>query len=339
MAKDYSSVINKISGNSLKPVYFLHGSEPYFINKFVDKILEVTIPDFEKGFNEYILFGKDISSNDVMGNARKFPMMADRQLVVIKEAQQMSDIGTKDAQERLEKYAKNPLESTILVLAFDAEMDERKAWVKAFAEKGELLKFASFYDSEIPNFIMETCRNEGLKISPKAVQLLNDHIGNNLSAIVNEIQKIKINQKDSQEIDANTIQEYVGISKEYNIYELQKALTSRSYSKCLQIFQYFSKNEKDNPFIVNLATLYGYFSKILQVHAFKGAPGVEIASVLKVNPYFVKDYEKAASVFPVSQLMKIIRALNVADQKSKGIGRGNASDLDLYKDLLFSILR
>jgi DNA polymerase III subunit delta len=339
MAKDYSSIINKIGGNNLKPVYLLHGSEPYFINKFVDKVLEVAIPDFEKGFNEYILFGKDISSNDVMGNARKFPMMADRQLVVIKEAQQMSDIGTKDAQERLEKYAKNPLESTILVLAFDAEMDERKAWVKAFAEKGEVLKFASFYDSEIPNFIMETCRNEGLKISPKAVQLLTDHIGNNLSAIVNEIQKIKLNQKDSVEIDANTIQEFVGISKEYNIYELQKALTSRSYAKSLQIFTYFSKNEKENPFIVNLATLYGFFSKVLLVHAYRGAPSAEIAAALKVNPYFVKDYEKAAAVYPIPQLMQIIKALNVADQKSKGIKRGNASDLDLYKDLLFRILR
>ena len=339
MAKDYSSIISKIGENNLKPVYFLHGLEPYFINQFVEKVLEVAIPDFEKGFNEYVFFGKDISTNDVLANARKFPMMADRQLVVIKEAQQISDIGTKDGQERIEKYAKNPLSSTILVFAFNAEADERKTWVKSFAEHGEMIKFTSFYDSEIPNFIMETCKNEGLKISPKAVQLLTDHIGNNLSAIVNEIQKIKINQKDSVEIDANTIQEFVGVSKEYNIYELQKAITNRNYAKSLQIFTYFSKNEKENPFIGNLAILYGFFSKVLLMQAFRGTPSAEVAAALKVNPYFLKDYEKAATSFPVGQLMKIMRALNITDQKCKGINRGNASDLDLYKDLLGNILK
>ncbi|MGL4632412.1 MAG: DNA polymerase III subunit delta [Leadbetterella sp.] len=338
MAKNINDLLGKISEKSLKPLYFLHGAEPYFIHAIADKIIDIAIPDHEKGFNEYILFGKDVSISDVLSFAMKYPMMAERQLVLVKEAQAISDITNKDSLDKLAKYFDNPLPSTILVLVFDGEMDTKKNLLKSAEKHGEVHYFKALYDSEIPEFIISKSHSLGFKISPKATQLLSDYIGNNLSAISNELSKIKLNLKDTEEIDANTIEKYVGVSKEYNIFEFQKALSQRNMMKSMQIVKYFADNEKDNPIVLNTSALYNYFSKVLQYHSYKKSNPSEIASALKVSPYFVKDYERAAGNFPVSKLMQIIHALNVLDQKSKGVNRGNTSTYDLYKDFVISAL-
>ena len=293
MAKSPTALLENISSSTLKPVYFLHGDETYYPNAICRKIIDLAIPDHEKGFNEFILFGKDLTVGAVLNNARRFPMMAERQLVVIKDAEQIQDIGTKEAQGMLETYARNPLSSTILVLVFGKAMDERKSFVKSFAEKGELLNSKKLYDNQVPDFIISVCHSKQRKISPKAAQLLFEHTGNNLESIVKEIDKMLINLKAEEEISAFTIQEQVGISKEYNVFELQKALIQRDMEKSFQIITYFASNTKDHPIQPVILILYNFFSKVLLVHANRGA---DLASILRVNPYFVKDYT-AAGIF------------------------------------------
>jgi DNA polymerase-3 subunit delta len=338
MANNYQQTINSINSKNLKPVYLIHGTENYFIDKFAQKIIDIAIPDFEKGFNEYILYGKDITTGDIINYARKFPMMADRQLVVIKEAQAILDLGQKDNQTLLENYVKNPLSSTVLVLCFGKAQDDKKAWVKSFSEKGQIYNFKKIYDSEIPDFIMSYAVENQLKISPKAVQLLSEHIGNNLQAISNEMDKIKLNLKQGEAIDASIIEEFVGISKEYNIFELQKAISDKNAKKCYQIVNYLSDNTKDNPITPNLIILYNYFSKVLLLHASKNKSDQELASILSVSPYFLKDYKKTAQVYSIDHLMKIIHQLKIADQYSKGVGGGSISVKEIYIDLIFRIL-
>jgi len=338
MANKYQQNISEISVNQLKPVYLVHGSENFFIDQFVQKIIDVAIPDFEKGFNEYILYGKDLTLGDILNYARKFPMMADRQLIVVKEAHLISDLTNKESLALFESYVKNPLSSTILVLSFGKLQDERKTWVKAFSSHGLIMNFKKMYDNEVPDFIMSQCAELNLKISPKAVQLLTEHIGNNLQAIHNEIDKIKVNLKPDEAIDAGVVERFVGISKDFNVFELQKAIQEKNASKCYLIIKYFGDNTKDHPIQPIIITLYNFFSKILLLHSKKNSNDAELAKILSVNPFFLKDYKRAAQMYSISHLMRIIHVLRLTDQRSKGIDSGSLNESDLYKDLIFNIL-
>lgn len=338
MANNYRKNIQELTAKTLKPVYLVHGTEQYYVDAFTDKIQEIAIPDFEKGFNEYVLYGKDISTGDIVNYARKFPMMAEKQLVLVREAHAISDLASKDNQSLLENYAKSPLESTILVLSFGKPQDERKTWVKAFAAKGEVQNFKKMYDNEVPDFIMNLCKDLGLKISPKAVQLLNEHLGNNPQAISNELDKIKINLQEGADVDAGVIEKYVGVSKDYNVFELQKALIDKNGKKAFEIGNYFGSNSKDHPVTMNVISLYNFFSKVILMHGLGNKPEAEVARILGVNPYFLKDYRKAAQNYGMGQLIKVMRVLRDADAKSKGVGAGNSSENDLYKEMIFGIL-
>jgi DNA polymerase III subunit delta len=338
MANNFQKIIEQLKPETLKPVYLIHGAEPYFVDQFVQKVIDIAIPDFEKGFNEYILYGKDISLGDVINYARKFPMMAEKQLVVVKEAHLLSDLNNKDSLSLLESYFKNPLPSTILLLSFGKAQDERKTWVKAANTKGEMHNFKKMYDSELPDFIMAFCNQKNLKINPKAVQLIAEHIGNNLQAIHNEIEKIRVNLTEGQTIDAEVIEKFVGISKDFNVFELQKAILDKNVQKCYQIVTYFASNPKDNPIQPNIIVLYNFFSKILFAHGSKSLNDQELARAIGVNPYFLKDYKRGTQVYPISHLMRIIHVLREVDQRSKGIGMGSLTEKDLYKDLIFNIL-
>ena len=338
MANNYRKIINELKPEKLKPLYFLHGTEPYYIDSLAARILEIAIPEYEKGFNEYVLYGKDVSVGDVLNYARKFPMMAERQLVMVKEAHAISDLGQKDAQGLIESYARNPLDSTVLVLCFGKPQDERKTWVKSFAGKGEIHNFKKMYDSEVPDFIAELCREENVKISPKAIQLLSEHLGNNPQAISNEIEKIKINLKEGEGVDADIIERFVGVSKEFNVFELQKALIDRNATKAFRIAHYFGSNAKDHPLTMNVISLYNFFSKVLLLHGLGSKPDSELARILGVNPYFLKDYRRAAQSYSLPQLRRAVHALRQADARSKGVDAGSATESDIYKELIYSFL-
>lgn len=338
MAKSAIAELKEVSEGNLKPVYFLHGNEGYYPAAITKKIIEIAIPEHEKGFNEFILFGKDLNVGAVLNNARRFPMMAERQLVVIKDADLIQDIGQKEAQSMLEAYVKDPLPSTILVMLFNKSMDERKSFVKAFAEKGVLLNSRKLYDNQVPEFISQICHEKGYKISPKASQLLFEHTGNNLESIVKEIEKMAINLGDQAEINGDVIEKYVGISKDYNVFELQKALVQKDFGKSFQIVNYFGANPKDHPIQPVILILYNFFSKVLLVHGARGKNDINLASLLKVNPYFLKDYTVAAQKYSTGKLLLIIHTLREIDKNSKGIQGGTKVESDLYKELIYSIL-
>ncbi|MFD2934147.1 DNA polymerase III subunit delta [Spirosoma flavum] len=337
------ALLKDIRNKRIAPVYLIHGDEPFYLDRIAEELEKVAVPIAERGFNQFVLFGKDTDAGAVLNYARRYPFMAERQLVLVKEAQQMSGINDKSTQTLFEDYALNPLASTILMLCYVKEegksgLDERKSWVKAFAAKGKLLSIKKLYDAKIPDWVGEYCREQGVKISPKACQLLADHIGNDLKRLASEIDKMLINLHVGEEISAATVERFVGISKEYNVFELQKALVQRDVIKANQIIDYFGRNPKDNPLVVILAQLFGYFSKVILVQASKDQTDKGLAPLLGVNPYFVKDYLTAARTFPLSKVAAIINSIRRADARSKGIDAPTMNEGDILRELVFEVL-
>jgi len=337
------TLLKDIRNKRIAPVYLLHGDEPFYLDRVADELEKVAVPVAERGFNQFVLFGKDADVGTVINYARRYPFMAERQLVLVKEAQQLAGINDKSAQTLLEDYALNPLASTILMLCFTKEegksgLDERKSWVKAFGKHGKLLGVKKLYDNKVPDWVGEYCRERGAKVSPKVCQLLADHIGNDLKRLSGEIDKILINLPVNAEIDSATVERFVGISKEYNVFELQKALVARDVLKANRIVDYFARNPKDNPLVVILAQLFGYFSKVILVQASPDQSDRALAPILGINPFFVKDYLSAARTFPLAKVADIIHAIRRADAQSKGIDAPTLSEGDILRELVFAVL-
>ena len=254
------SILKDLKQKKFAPVYFLHGEEPYFIDKISDYIEENVLPEAEKGFNQVILYGKDVDMAAVMGNAKRFPMMAERQVVIVKEAQEIKDIGREDGQEQLIAYLNNPLVSTILVLAHkNKKLDARKKLAKEVDAKGVLFESKKLYDNQVEPFVADLIRENGYKINHNASRIFSQYVGNNLSRINNEFEKLTVNLKEGQEIDELIVQRNIGISKEYNIFELQNALVQRNVEKAFRIVNYFAENPKNNPTIANITILFNFF--------------------------------------------------------------------------------
>lgn len=264
--------------------------------------------------------------------------MSDRQLVLVKEAQKLGGIDREEGQKLLESYALNPLSTTVLVLAYQGKVDERKAFAKAIGKQGVLLKSAKMYDNKLPEWVGSYCRDRQVKISPKAIQMIVDNIGNDLKRIHNEIQKVLVNLAPGEAIDADEVERYIGISKEYNVFELQNALSRKDVKKATRIAAYFAANTKDNPVIPIVLILYAYFTKILLAHASPDKSDQALAAKLGVNPFFVKDYKSAMAHYSVAKLANIVSYLRDSDSKLKGIETGSRSEGDILNDLIFNIL-
>ncbi len=338
MSAAVDTVLRDIRNKRIAPVYLIHGDEPYYLDRIADELEKVVVPVAERGFNQFVLFGKDADVGAVLNYARRYPFMAERQLVLVKEAQQIGGIKDKSGQQLLEGYAQEPLGSTVLAIFHNEPLDERKAWVKAFGVKGVLVNAKKMYDSKLVDWVGEYCRGRGTKISPKACQMLVDAIGNDLKRIASEVDKILLNLRVDEEISATTVERFVGISKEYNVFELQKAITQRDVLKANRIVDYFGQNAKDNPLVVILAQLYQYFSKVLLVQASKDQSERGLAPVLGVNPFFVKDYLSAARAFPLVKVADIIHAIRRADAQAKGIDTATMTEADILKELVFAML-
>ncbi len=343
MTPAINTLLKDIHAQKLAPVYLVHGDEPFALDLLAEALETTVVPEAERGFNQFVLFGKDTDVGTVINYARRYPFMAERQLVVVRDAQSLTGLGDKSAQSLLDDYATNPLSSTVLALFYVREdgkpaLDERKAWVKAFGKKGVLLGVKKLYDNKLPDWIGDYCRGKGAKISPKACQLLADHIGNDLKRLAGEIDKMLLNLKTGDEISAATIERFVGISREYNVFELQKALAQRDVVKANRIVDYFGRNPKDNPLVVILGHLFSYFSKVILVHAASDPSEKSLAAVLGVNPFFVKDYSQAANAFSILKVADIIHAIRQADARAKGIDTATMSEADILKELVFSVL-
>jgi len=327
-------IATDIKNKNIKPIYFLQGEEPYYIDKISDLIAQNILTEEEKGFNQMIIYGGDVSIYDVINHAKRFPMMADYQVIIVKEAQHLS----KNI-ENLVAYAKNPTPTTILVICYKyKKLDGRKTLAKVVKKTGILFESKKLYDNKIPNWIRQTLKEKGYKIEDKAALMLTEFLGTDLSKITNELSKLMALLPKGNTISALAIEENIGISKDYNIFELRKAIGLKDIVRANKIINYFAQNPKTNPLVVTLSLLFSYFVQLLQYHGLQNKSKDNVARALKMNPYFAADYITAAKNYPMRKVSQIISYLNDADVKSKGVGASNLPDGEILKELLFKIM-
>jgi DNA polymerase-3 subunit delta len=339
MPQKPEQVLATLKSRKFAPVYFLQGEESYFIDLISDYIEKNALPEHEKGFNQIICYGKDTSVGNLLTQARRFPMMADKQVIIVKEAQEIADLGREDAQKLLESYIERPLPSTILVFNHKHKtLDGRKSLARTLDKQAILVDSKKLYDNKIPEWIMSCLKEKGIGIHPAATQMLADSIGNDLSRLSNEIDKLLINCRDKKEITTDMVQQFVGISKEYNMFELQKALTQKDVLKANQIIMYFEANLKSNPVIVVIATLFTFFCKLLVSHESTDKSEAGLAKLLGVNPFFVKEYQQAMRSYPPAKVIRIIHYLRLADLQAKGVEAGQITEGQIMKELIYKIL-
>jgi DNA polymerase-3 subunit delta len=332
-------VLASLKSHKFAPVYFLQGEEPYFIDLISDYIEKNALPEHEKGFNQIVCYGKDINIGTLLTQARRFPMMADKQVIIVKEAQDITDLGREDAQKLLESYIERPLSSTVLVFNHKHKtLDGRKSLARTVDKHAMLVDSRKLYDNKIPEWITLYLKEKGYGIHPAATQMLADSIGNDLSRLSNEIDKLLINCRDKKEISTDLVQQYVGISKEYNMFELQKALTQKDVFKANQIIMHFEANPKNNPAIVVIATLFTFYCKLLLSHESNDKSEAGLAKLLGINPFFVKEYLQAMRVYPLVKVIRIIHYLRIADLQAKGVDAGQITEGQILKELIYKIL-
>ncbi|MDN5213588.1 DNA polymerase III subunit delta [Fulvivirgaceae bacterium BMA12] len=339
MAQSFDQVLQSLKNGQYAPVYFLQGDEPYYIDVIANYLEENVIPEHERGFNQIIMYGKDATISGIVGNARRFPMMAERQLVLVKEAQEIQDFNKEEAAKLLEAYLRKPQPSTLLVFCYKYKtLDKRKALTKLMDKSAVMVSVKKLYDNQVPDWVNNYVVNKGHTITPKATFMITEFVGNNLERISNEIDKMLVNFDDKVQITEKEVEKYIGISKEYNVFELQKALTGKNVLKANQIINYFAANPKGNPVIPIIAMLFSFFSKLLIVHHTKDKSDRNLASVLKINPFFVKDYKLAVNHYHLSQVINNIHHLKNADLQSKGIKVGTVNEGQILKELVFKLL-
>jgi DNA polymerase-3 subunit delta len=334
MAVTYEEIIADLKNRIFKPVYFLAGEEPYYIDLITEYIQEKVLPEDEKAFNQIILYGDDTNIASIIDTARRFPMMASHQVLIIKEAQSLKKL------DDLVIYLEKPLLSTILVFSYKYKtIDKRTKLYKTLESQGVYFESARIRDYLIPAWIERYLMVKGIKTDPSASAMLTEYLGTDLHKIVNELDKLIITLPPGKPfITTALIEKNIGISKDYNNFELQKAIGEKNILKANMIVHYFANNPKDNPITLSIASLFGFFSKLLTFHYLTDKSKNNAAAVLKINPYFVKDYENSASKYNVSKTVQIISLLRTYDMKSKGFNDPGTDPGELLKELVFRIL-
>ena len=331
---DYSQIITDLKNKKYSPVYFFEGEEPFFMDRISDYILENVLTEDEKGFNQTILYGKDLSLDSIMTAAKRFPMMAERQVVVIREAQNIKNI------EDLSHYVEKPMRSTILVFNYKYKtIDKRKKLYKALQKNGVYLESKPLYENKIPAWISEYLKEKNLGIDPRAAQMITDFVGSDLQRIVNELEKVTISLVPGTSIMPEDVEKNIGISKEFNTFELQNALGNKDILKSNRIINYFIDNEKLHPLTVIIGMLVTYFRKLLIYHSIENkSDRTMVSQKLGVNPFFINDYANAARNYSLDKAVLIISMMREYDLRSKGARGGTTSNGDLLKELVFKIL-
>ncbi|MCZ2460556.1 MAG: DNA polymerase III subunit delta [Chitinophagales bacterium] len=327
-------IINDWKKNIFKPVYWLEGEEEYYIDKVVNYAEHHILNESESGFNLTVFYGKDSNWPDVINACRRYPMFSEKQVVLLKEAQQMKDI------DKLEPYIENPLSSTIFVVSYkNKKVDGRTRFAKVIKEKGELLSTKKMYENKLPEWTRELIESKGLTISPKALMLLVDHIGNDLSRIDNEIEKIRINLGAKKNITESEIEDNIGVSKDFNVFELQAAIANKDLAKAIRIVQYFEGNPKAGPIQLILPSLYSFFSKLYMIYGLKTRDEKTIAATLGMSStYFVKDYIKALNLFTYPQIETILLLLHQYNLRSVGVNDAGTEDSSLLKEMIVKMI-
>ncbi|MGB0838247.1 MAG: DNA polymerase III subunit delta [Flavobacteriaceae bacterium] len=327
-------IVSDIKNGHVKPIYFLMGDEPYYIDKISDYIEENVLSEAEKGFNQVVLYGRDVDTAQVISECKRYPMMSERTVVIIKEAQDLSR-----TIENLAPYVEQMQPSTVLVIQYKyKKLDKRKKLSKLIAKHGVLFESKKLYDNQVQDWIPRVLASHKLKIEPKAAYMLVEFLGTELSKIANELDKLALILPEGSIIEPHHIEENIGISKDFNTFELRKALGQKNVLKVNRIAQYFSENPKNHPLILTLTSLQSYFTQLLKYHGLKDKSKANVAKKLGVNIYFVDDYAIAARNYPMRKVSAIIAYLRQADLQAKGVGSSGVNPGDLLKELLFKIM-
>ncbi len=352
---DFNSILKDLRAGKYAPVYFLMGEEPFYIDQLCDHIEKKILDETEREFNLTVLYGLDTDLGRILGEAKKFPMMGERTVVIIKEAQQLKSLSRTEKGEVEEKeddkkkasaalapflhYIENPQKSTILVFCFKYKnLDKRSVVYKTLVKKAVVFESKKIYEDRVPAWIADYIKGKGFTITVKAAMLLTEFLGNDLAKVSNELDKLIISLGAPCEINPDHVQLYVGISKEYNPFELNNALSAKDILKANRIVNHFAANPKSGPLVMVVATLFGHFNKLLTYHALPDKSREKVAASLKVHPFFVRDYEIAAKNYPTTKVESILGYLKEYDLRSKGFDAGMTEDGELMKELVFKIL-
>ncbi len=336
-AESFDSIVSDIKNRKFAPVYFFCGEEDFFIDALTDMIEKNALNEMEKAFNQTVVYGKDLTSRQIMETAGRLPMMAERQVVIIKEAQALS-MKEADEEEYL-RYLKKPIKSTLLVFAWKhGTPDGRKSFGKEMKKSAVYFESKPLYQNQVAPWVKNWLSQKKYKIEEQAAELLVEYTGNELAKVANELEKLIINKQAGATITLDDIESGVGISKEYNTFELNNALGTKNKTKTYQIVNYFVANPKNGPLVLILGTLQGYFSKIFLFHLNKNLTDKDIASVIKVSPFFLKDYRTAAANYTPQKLEQIFKILEEFDLRSKGVNNRSLKEGELLKEMVARIL-
>jgi len=326
-------IVNDIKAGNIKPIYFLMGEEPYYIDKLTEYMEANLLSEDEKGFNQTVLYGRDVSVDDIVSTAKRYPMMAERQVVIVREAQELSR-----SIDKLESYAENPMPTTVLVIAYKYKtLDKRKKLTKFLDKTGLVYESKKLYENQVGDWLKRVLVGKKLNIEPKAAAMLVDFLGTDLSKIANELDKLAIILPQGSTITPEVIEENIGFSKDFNVFELRKAIGERNVKKAYQIAQYFADNPKDNPLVLTVGQTFGFFVQLLKYHGLKDRSPKSVASALGINPFFVKEYDVAIKNYPMKKVSHIVASLRDIDVKSKGVGANGLPPGDLMKEMLANI--
>ncbi|HAH35202.1 MAG TPA: DNA polymerase III subunit delta [Algoriphagus sp.] len=339
MPQNPVNVLKDLQGGKFAPIYFLDGEEPFYVDLITSFIEKNAIAEHEKSFNQIVLYGKDSNMGLILNNARKFPMMAERQVVIVKEFQSLPDLGKEDSVKLLQGYLQNPLPSTILVLAHKhKKLDGRSALYRDLDKKAVYVRSDKVQDYKLPAWIDAYFKDMGHSIEPKACQLLADSIGNNLEVLTNEVGKMLINFQGATQVTVDHISKYIGINKDYNNFELLKAIGFRDVGKANKIIHYFSQNPKAHPVIPLFSLIYNYFTRIALIHQSKVYSDSQVASVIGVPPFVAKEYVIAARNYKLGKVIEVFRYIKEADLRFKGVDSGSLSESENLRELVYKIL-
>ena len=330
---EINTIVSDIKKGNIKPIYFLMGEESYYIDKISDFIEDTVLDEAEKGFNQQVMYGRDATIEDIVGAAKRYPMMAERQVLIVKEAQDLSR-----SIEKLVSYAENPQPTTVLVFNYKyKKLDKRKKLYKVIAKSGLIFESKKLYENQVSDWIRRVLSGKKYQVEPKAAQMLVEFLGTNLSKISNELDKLMLILPEGTIISPTHIEENICISKDYNNFELRKAVGEKNVVKANRIIAYFAENPKNNPLVMTISLLNSFFTQLLLFHSLDDRSKNSVSKMLGVNPFFVDEYFLAGRNYPMRKVAQVIAFLRDADIKSKGVG-ANQTNEDVLKELLFKIL-
>ena len=335
----HRQIVRNINSGKLDSIYVLHGEEPFFISEIVQSLLDTVVEEGFKDFNETVLYGRDTNVDDVLAAARRFPMMADRQLVLVKEAQDMRMWKRKEDMAKLASYAEDPVPTTVLVFAHPhKKIDSRLKAVKTMSRQGTLFLSDKIRDHKLPQWIVGYADSRGLKVDGRVSQLLAESLGTNLQKVANELSKLHILLPEGTQVTAEHVEQHIGISKDYNVFELQRALGNKDIERANRIVQYFEANPKNAPLAMVVPVLHAYFARVLVYQTLQDRSEAAAAKAMRCSPYAVRDYARAAGTFSPAKVERIFGYLRDADKKAKGRSNATTSDGMLLREAVFKIL-